>query len=74
MHQVWGYAQPDKAEIKPDKQGISGPCPTDLAIGADVVFSYTVGIENAVIANGRKELKWKVPQVGAWTPSPRTCW
>lgn len=34
--------------------------------GADVVFSYTVGSENAVIANGRKELKWKVPQVGAW--------
>ena len=33
---------------------------------ADVVFSYTVGVENAVIANGRKELKWKVPQVGAW--------
>ncbi len=34
--------------------------------GADVVFSYTVGQENAVIANGRKDLKWKVPQVGAW--------
>jgi branched-chain amino acid transport system substrate-binding protein len=34
--------------------------------GADVVFSYTVGVENAVIANGRKELRWKVPQVGAW--------
>ena len=30
------------------------------------MFSYTVGAENAVIANGRKELKWKVPQVGAW--------
>ena len=36
------------------------------AADADVVFSYTVGVENAVIANGRKELKWKVPQVGAW--------
>lgn len=34
--------------------------------GANVVFSYTVGPENAVIANGRKELNWKVPQVGAW--------
>ena len=34
--------------------------------GADVIFSYTVGQENAVIAIGRKELKWKVPQVGAW--------
>jgi branched-chain amino acid transport system substrate-binding protein len=34
--------------------------------GADVVFSYTVGPENAVIAKGRKALGWKVPQVGAW--------
>lgn len=34
--------------------------------GADVIFSYTVGSENAVIANGRKDLKWPVPQVGAW--------
>ena len=25
-----------------------------------------LGVENAVIANGGKELKWKVPQVGAW--------
>jgi branched-chain amino acid transport system substrate-binding protein len=37
--------------------------------GANVVFSYTVGPENAVIANGRKSLGWKVPQVGAWTLS-----
>jgi branched-chain amino acid transport system substrate-binding protein len=37
--------------------------------GANVVFSYTVGPENAVIAKGRKELGWKVPQVGAWTLS-----
>ena len=26
----------------------------------------TVGPENAVIANGRKALGWKVPQVGGW--------
>lgn len=26
-------------------------------------------MENAVIANGRKELNWKVSQVGAWPPS-----
>ncbi|WP_461162325.1 ABC transporter substrate-binding protein, partial [Simplicispira piscis] len=32
----------------------------------NVIFSYTVGQENAVIANGRKDLGWKVPQVGAW--------
>ena len=34
--------------------------------GANVVLSYTVGPENAVIAKGREELKWSVPQVGAW--------
>ena len=34
--------------------------------GANVVFSYTVGPENAVIAKGREDLKWAVPQVGAW--------
>jgi branched-chain amino acid transport system substrate-binding protein len=36
------------------------------AAGANVVFSYTVGSENAVIAKGRQALGWKVPQVGAW--------
>lgn len=34
--------------------------------GANVVFSYTVGAEAAVIAKGRQALGWKVPQVGAW--------
>lgn len=34
--------------------------------GANVVFSYTVGPENAVIATGRRDLGWAVPQVGAW--------
>lgn len=34
--------------------------------GANVVFSHTVGPENAVIAKGRHQLKWAVPQVGAW--------
>ncbi|MDQ7743104.1 ABC transporter substrate-binding protein [Hydrogenophaga pseudoflava] len=34
--------------------------------GANVVFSYTVGPENATIANGKRDLKWDVPQVGAW--------
>jgi branched-chain amino acid transport system substrate-binding protein len=37
--------------------------------GANVVFSYTVGPENAVIARGRQALGWKAPQVGAWTLS-----
>lgn len=39
---------------------------TARSAGANVVFSYTVGAENAVIALGRKELRWSVPQVGAW--------
>lgn len=39
------------------------------AAGANVVFSYTVGPENAVIARGRQAIGWKVPQVGAWTLS-----
>jgi branched-chain amino acid transport system substrate-binding protein len=36
------------------------------AANANVIFSYTVGTENAVIAQGRQSLGWKVPQVGAW--------
>jgi branched-chain amino acid transport system substrate-binding protein len=36
------------------------------AAGANVIFSYTVGPENAVIAKGRAALGWKVTQVGAW--------
>lgn len=34
--------------------------------GANVVFSYTVGPENATIAKGRQAIKWEVPQVGGW--------
>ncbi len=34
--------------------------------GANVLFSYTVGAEAAVIAKARQALKWNVPQVGAW--------
>jgi len=36
------------------------------AAGANVIFSFTVGQENAVIALGRQALGWKVTQVGAW--------
>ena len=39
---------------------------TAQAAGANVIFSYTVGPENAVIALDRKAMGWKVPQVGAW--------
>ncbi len=34
--------------------------------GANAILSYTVGPENATIANGKRDLKWDVPQVGAW--------
>lgn len=34
--------------------------------GANVIFSYTVGKENAAIARGRQALRWNVPQVGGW--------
>lgn len=36
------------------------------AASADVILSYTVGPENAVIARGRQAMNWKVQQVGAW--------
>ncbi len=34
--------------------------------GANAVFSYSLGPESVAIALGRKELGWKVPQVGPW--------
>jgi branched-chain amino acid transport system substrate-binding protein len=34
--------------------------------GANAVFSYSLGPESVAIAQGRKALGWKVPQVGAW--------
>lgn len=36
------------------------------AAHANVILSYAVGPEAAIIANGRKTMGWKVPQVGAW--------
>lgn len=36
------------------------------AAGAEVVFSYTVGPENAVIAQSKQAIGWKVTQAGAW--------
>lgn len=37
--------------------------------GANVIFSYTVGPENATIALGRQALDWNVPMVGGWALS-----
>ena len=39
------------------------------AAGANVLFTMTVGPENAAIARSRQALNWKVTQVGAWTLS-----
>lgn len=47
-------------------QDLSAELKAAQAAGANVIFSYTVGPENAVIALGRDALKWNVPQVGAW--------
>jgi branched-chain amino acid transport system substrate-binding protein len=34
--------------------------------GANVIFGYTVGPEQAVIAKSRAQIGWRVPHVGAW--------
>jgi branched-chain amino acid transport system substrate-binding protein len=34
------------------------------AAGAEVIFSYTVGPENAVIAKSKQAIGWRVPQAG----------
>ncbi|GBU15218.1 hypothetical protein AwPolaro_05960 [Polaromonas sp.] len=39
------------------------------AAGANVIFSYSLGGENAVTALGRQAMGWKVPQVGPATMS-----
>ena len=36
------------------------------AANANVIFSYTVGPENATIAKGKQAMGWNVPMVGAW--------
>jgi branched-chain amino acid transport system substrate-binding protein len=48
---------------------LTGELKLARAAGANVVLNYTVGTENAVIAQGREALRWKVPMVGAWTLS-----
>lgn len=45
---------------------LTEPLKAARAAGANVIFSYTVGKENAAIALGRQALRWNVPQVGGW--------
>lgn len=45
---------------------LSEPLSLARNAGANVIFTYTVGPENAAIAIGRKSLKWDVPIVGGW--------
>jgi branched-chain amino acid transport system substrate-binding protein len=47
-------------------QDMTEPLKAARAAGANVIFSYTVGKENAAIALGRQVLRWNVPQVGGW--------
>jgi branched-chain amino acid transport system substrate-binding protein len=48
---------------------LTGELKAARAAGANVVFSYTVGQENAVIALGRQALRWNVTMVGGWALS-----
>ena len=48
---------------------LSGELKAARAAGAEVILSYTVGPENAVIAKDRQAMGWKVKQVGPWTLS-----
>lgn len=48
---------------------LSEPLKQARAAGANVIISYTVGPENAVIALGKQALDWKVPMAGPWTLS-----
>jgi len=48
---------------------LAEPLKAARAAGANVLLSYTVGTESAVIARGRQALGWKVPQAGPWTLS-----
>lgn len=47
-------------------KNLDGEMKAAKASDADVIFSYTVGPENAVIARAKQSLGWKVTQVGAW--------
>lgn len=48
---------------------LSEPLKQARAAGANVIISYTVGPENAVIALGKQAMDWKVPMAGPWTLS-----
>ncbi len=45
---------------------LSGALDRARKAGAEVILTYTVGPELAVIANSRAKLKWKAPIVGSW--------
>lgn len=48
---------------------LSEPLKKAREAGANVVFHYTVGPENAVLALSREAIGWKAPIVGPWTLS-----
>lgn len=45
---------------------LSEPLRAAKSLGANVIFTYTVGKENAAIALGRQAMRWNVPLVGGW--------
>lgn len=45
---------------------LSAPLKAAREAGANVIFSYTVGKENAAIALSRQAIRWDVPLVGGW--------
>lgn len=54
------------ARFSPGTQDLGAELKAAREAGANVVFSHTVGPENAVVAQGRQALGWAVPQVGNW--------
>jgi branched-chain amino acid transport system substrate-binding protein len=47
-------------------QDLTGALEKAKKAGAEVILTYTVGPELAVIANSRARLGWKAPIVGSW--------
>jgi branched-chain amino acid transport system substrate-binding protein len=64
----------DKLGVKPvavdafplGVQDLTGALEKAKKAGAEVILTYTVGPELAVIANSRARLGWKAPIVGSW--------
>ncbi|MBI4988452.1 MAG: ABC transporter substrate-binding protein [Rhodocyclales bacterium] len=64
----------DKLGVKPvaveafplGVQDLAGALDKARKAGAEIILTYTVGPELAVIANSRAKINWKAPIVGSW--------